>query len=109
MAGDHDFESCCFGLQVELRQIVQNVDGKAGDLDNFSLGQSARPGVVIDVAANGGYGGDGCEGGENLGCANVSCMNDVLRALQSCERFGAKQSVSIGDDADEDGGLGSQF
>jgi hypothetical protein len=33
-------------------------------------------------------------------------MNDVLRARESSERFGAKHAVSIGDDADEDRGLG---
>jgi hypothetical protein len=36
-------------------------------------------------------------------------VNDVLRALQSGERFGAKEAVSIGDDADQDGVLSSQF
>jgi hypothetical protein len=38
-------------------------------------------------------------------------VNDVLRALQRRQRFGAKQSVSVGDDADEDGSLqaGSQL
>ena len=41
--------------------------------------------------------------------AYVSRVNDVLRALQGRERFGAKQAVSIGDDADEDGVLSSQF
>ena len=108
MAGDHDFEACGLGLQVELRQIVQDVNGKAADLDNFSFRQFARPGVVVDVAADHGDGGDGCEGVENFGRADVSGVNDVLRALQSREGFGAKQAVSVGDDADEDGGLSSR-
>lgn len=100
MAGDHDTEACRFRLQVELRQTVQDVDGEAAYFHNFSLGQFARPGVVIDVASDGGYRGDGGELSENFGRADVSGVNDVVRALQSCEGFGAKQSVSVGDDAD---------
>jgi hypothetical protein len=92
---------------VELREIVQHVDGNDAKLDNFGIWQLASPGAFINVAANGGY---RCNRGkrfENLGCANVARMNDVLRPAQNFERFGAKQAVRVGDDADED--CSSQF
>jgi hypothetical protein len=37
VAGDQDFEACRFGLQVELRQIVQDVDGNAADLQDLGF------------------------------------------------------------------------
>jgi hypothetical protein len=64
------------------------------------LPQSARPRILVDVAAYGAHRRDDCEFLENLGRADVSRVNDVMRALQSRNRFGAKQTVSIGDDAD---------
>ena len=108
VAGDHDSESRHLRLQIELRQIVQHEDGNAAEFDDFRLRQSARPHVFVDVAADRAHRRNGCQVLKNLGRADVSRVNNVLRALQSGERFRAKQSVSIGDDADEDGSLNSQ-
>jgi hypothetical protein len=86
---------------------VQNIDGNAGDLDDFRFGELASPHVLVDVSADRGDGGDGGKLVENFGSADIAGMNDVLRALQGSERFGAKQAVRIGNDADDYGS--SQF
>ena len=114
MPGDYDFESRDLRLQIEFRKIVQHEDGNAAEFNDFRLRQSARPGIPVDIAADCTHRRNGCEVLENLGRADISRVNDVLRALQGSARFGAKQSVRIGDDADEDGSsqfsvLSSQF
>ena len=102
MAGDHDFESRHLRLQIEFRQIVQHEDGNDAEFDNFRLRQLARPGIPVYVAADRAHRRNGCEVLENLGRADISRVNDVLRALQRRECLWAKQPMSIGDDADED-------
>src|ERR1700735_3190032 len=52
VAGGHDVESGGFGLEIEAREIVQDIDGNAGELDDFGFGEFARPPVLIDVSAD---------------------------------------------------------
>ena len=66
VAGDHNLESGGFRLQIELREIVQHVDGNAADLDDFGLRQVCAPTRLVDIAADGGHGRDGCELLENF-------------------------------------------
>ena len=79
---------------------MQHIDGNAPDLYDFRRGQSAGPRGLVDVAADGGHGGDSSEVVENFRRADVSGVNDVFRPAQRCERFGAKQAVGVGDNAD---------
>ena len=109
VAGDDYVESGCVRLQIELREIVQHVDGNATYLDDFGHRQLAGPCGLIDIATDGGYRRDGCEFVKNLWRTNVSRVNDMLRTAQRGESFRAKQAVGIGDDADDDGVLRSQF
>jgi hypothetical protein len=111
---DHNSESCSCRFQIELRQIVQHINGNAAELNNLSLGQLARPRFNIDIAANRGDRRKRRELVKNLRRANVACVNDVLRPAQRLQRFRTKQPVRVGDDADEEGGsqfsvLSSQF
>jgi len=102
---DHDSEPGRLRFQIKLRQIVQDIDRNATDLDHVSLRQPARPRSFVDVAAD--YV-DRCnrhEFVEDLGRTNIARVNDVLRSMQRCESFRTKQSVRVRDDADEDGSL----
>jgi len=107
VAGDHYFESDGCRLQIKLLQIVQHIDQNATDLDSFGLRQSTRPRGLVDIAANRGNGRDARKFVKNLGRTNVPCVNDVFRPTQSLQRFQPKQSVGIGNDADQNGS--SQF
>jgi hypothetical protein len=109
VAGDHDVESGGFGLEIEAREIVQDIDGNAGELDDFGFGEFAGPCLLVDVASDRGDGGDGGEFVENFGIADVTGMNDVLRALERSQSFGAQQAVGVGDYTDDNGLLSSQF
>jgi len=107
--GYHNFEASRFGLQIELRQVVQNIDKNAREFDQFSLGQSARPRRIVDVPA------DGCdrcncrEFVEDFGRAYVSSVNDVLGSTERVDRLRTKQAMRIRNDADDDGVLSSRF
>lgn len=101
--GYYNFEASRFGFQIELGQIMQNVDRNARELDRFSRGQPARPRPFVDVPA------DGCdrrncrEFVEDFRSAYVSSVNDVLGSTECVDRFGTKQAVRVGYDADNDG------
>lgn len=59
VARDHYVESRSFGLQIQLRQIVQHEDGNAGRFEDFSFRQLKRPSGLVHIAADSGYGRDG--------------------------------------------------
>ena len=100
--GYHYLEASRFGLQIEPRQVVQNIDKNAREFDQFSFGQSACPRPLVDVPA------DGCdwrncrEFVEDFGSADVSSVNDVLGSTELIDRFGTKQAMRIRNDADDD-------
>jgi hypothetical protein len=100
VAADHNGESGPPGLEVQLCQIVQHVDGNAGQFKRLGLRQMARPRTLVDVAT---YGGDRSNRGklfENLGRADIPGINDVFRPAQSFDCLVAQQTVRVGDDAD---------
>jgi hypothetical protein len=109
VAGDHHFESCGLGFQVQLRQVVQHIDGNAAQFNDLRFGEFARPRSFVDVASDGGYGRKRSELLENLRLSDVSGVNNVIAPTQCRERLGTKQAVSVGDNADPDGGLSSQL
>ena len=100
MAADHDRESRGFGIEIQLRQIVQHVNGKACDFKHFMFRQLSRPCTSIDVAANCRDRSDCREPLDYCGGADVAGMNDVIRPAQSFDGFRSQQPVSVGDYAD---------
>lgn len=83
---------------------MQDINRDAGEFYNFCLRQAARPRILVNIAADGGHRGEGCELIENFRGADVAGVNDVLGSAQGFERFGTKQAVRVGNNADEDGG-----
>ena len=106
---DHGSESGGPRLEIELRNIVQQVNRDPSDLEHLGLRQPARPDCLVDVSADCSHGCDGCKLVENFGIADVARVNDALRPAQCIERFRPQQAVGVGDNADEDGVLSSQF
>jgi hypothetical protein len=82
VARDHNLESCGFRLQFEVRQIVQHVDGNAGDLDDFIFRKFTSPRPFVDIAGDGSEGCKVCQLLEDFWRANVAGVDDVLRASQ---------------------------
>src|SRR5689334_3560399 len=100
---NHRLESRSLRLEIELRKIVQHVNGNPADLDHFRLPQLASPCCLIHVAANGGHGSNRCKLIENSRIAHIAAVNDLLRSAQCFEGFRPQQTMRIRDDADEDG------
>ena len=109
MPGDHNFESCRFRLEIELRKVVQHVDGDPAKFDDFGVGSLAGPRSLVDIAANCRQRGNLGQSFKNFRSAYVPRMDDVLRPAQRCDCLGSKQSVRVGNNADSDGILNSQF
>jgi hypothetical protein len=81
VAGDHNLKSRSLGLQIQMREIVQHVDGNAACFENFGRRQASRPRFFIYVATHRGEGSDGSELFQNLWRADIAGMNDSLRTL----------------------------
>jgi hypothetical protein len=60
-------DACCGGIDVEIVDGVDEIEGFSGQLDVFGRGEIGAGAIGVYVAANGGDGSDGGKGGENLG------------------------------------------
>jgi hypothetical protein len=83
--GDDRRHLCVAGIEVELMNVVQHVDGGAGRAQHRRLGNGAGPITAVVVPA---HGRDGCnlaEGGENVGRPDVARMNDMVDAVQALQ------------------------
>ena len=85
VAADYGREPGGPGIEIQLRQIVQHIDGNPAYFEHFSLGQLLRPHAFVYVAANRSDWSDGAKLIEDLGRANISCMNDVIGSAQSLD------------------------
>jgi hypothetical protein len=52
VSGDDGGESCGFGVEVEGREIVKNIQVEIFDVDDFCRRQRSSPLSGIDVATN---------------------------------------------------------
>ena len=95
MAEDHHRETGRFRIEVERREVVQDIELYSTHLDDLPLGQRRCPGAPVDVAANGDGRRDGSQPFEHLRFADVPSVNDQLRLLQGVNRLRAKKAVRI--------------
>ena len=114
VAGNDHGESRGFGLQIELRQVVQHVDRNSSYFEHVSFWQPARPGAFVDIATHHPQRGDAGKFVKNFRGANIPGMNDGVGAAQGCDGFRTQQAMRVGDDANEEGSsqfsvLSSQF
>lgn len=80
VAGDDDTKSRSLGFQIKLGEVMQDVDGNSGKLDDLSFRKLACPRILIDVAANRGQRSDAPQVFEDLRISDVASMDDVLGA-----------------------------
>ena len=95
------------GVQVQIVDGVDQVEETAGEFDSFGVGELGAGAVGVDVAADGGHGGDGAQGVEDGGIADVTGVEDVIDdtiwASQGGEDLGAEETVGVGEYAEEHG------
>ena len=90
MAADYDRESGGLRLKVQLRQVVQHINGNATGFEHLSFRQLLRPWSFVDIPAHGGDGSNCGKPFEYLGGAGVPGVNDVLRSPQTLDRLRAE-------------------
>ena len=93
-------ESGGFWFQIELRQVVQHVDGCRWQLEHICHRQFLGPRFCINISADSSNGGYLFQDLQNCGIADVPGVNDEVRSGQRSERLGPYQAMRVGDDAD---------
>jgi hypothetical protein len=109
VAADDGSEAGGRGVEVELVDVVKDVEDGVLDFDDLGFRQALCPGVSVDIAADCGDRGDGCERLENVWSADVARMNDAVGAAESFKSFGSQKAVSVGDQTDGGGSAGHSF
>ncbi len=85
-------------------QIVKHVNQNPTQLDHLGFRQIAGPVAFVDVASNRGHRCNCGEFFEDLRGANIAGVNNVVRAPQRFDGLRAKQTVRVGNDANQDRG-----
>jgi len=76
------------GLDVEFREIVNDIDEDAAHPDQLRLAQARRPRLRVVVASDRNQGRHGGEFIQNAGAAHIAAVNDVVAAGQKRARLG---------------------
>jgi hypothetical protein len=100
VAINHGIEARGFRLEVELRQIVQDVNRNAAQFEHFRRGQLASQSAGIDIAANRRDRRNGSKFFKDFRIAHVAGVNDAVRIFEDRNSFGPQQSMRVRDDAD---------
>jgi hypothetical protein len=101
MAADYEIELGCMGMQVQLSEIVENIEGGVTCFHHPGEGQLLCPWVGIDIAADSKNWGDAFQPGQDIRVANVTCVDDQLHAAQGIFCLRTQQTMCIRNDSDE--------
>src|SRR5207302_11205701 len=91
------------GLERELGEVVDDVEGVRPHLDDVVDRQRAGPRTVVVVAADGPDRRDGPQGVEHGGSADVSTVDDEVRPPKPRQRLRPHEPVRVGYDPDRPG------
>ena len=103
VAGEDEGDSGGFGVEVKAGEGVDEIDEVAGEGYGFGGGEEGARASLVDVAANGGYGGQGAESIEDCGVSYITGVEDVIGVGDGGEGFGAEEAVGVGEGGDEHG------
>ncbi len=103
MTADHSIDSGGFGLDGQVVDGVDEEEELTAEVDGFGHREFGAGSMCVDVAADGGDGGDLAEAVEDLGIANVAGVEEMVTAGKGGEDFGTEQTVSVGENADAHG------
>lgn len=84
-------------VQVQLREVVNNVNGNLAKLQHLGLRKLGSPGSVVVVAAHRRNGGKLGELFDYSHVTNVARMNDEVATTKRLNCLGAEQPVGVGD------------
>ena len=91
------------GVEVDGLEVVEEIEVAVFEEDDFGFGEFGAGSFAVDVAADGGDGGDGAQLVEDGRLADVAQVEYVVYAAEGGENFGAEEAVGVGEDADAHG------
>jgi hypothetical protein len=96
------------GIEVEGFEVVEHIEVEAGvgrvlDENDFGFGKFGAGAFAVDVAADGGDGGDFGELVEDGDFSHVTDVQNAVDAAESGSDFRTEETVSVRDDAEEHG------
>ena len=100
MAGDDCRDLGGLRIEIQLIHIMQHVDVVTAELNELCGREVLAWAAFVDVATDRGGRCYKTQRIQDIGRANISCMENMVRALQSLKCFGAEQPMGVGDDSD---------
>ncbi len=92
------------GIEIQRIAVMQHVEGVTVERNHFRSGQVGASPECIDVAAYGRDRGQFPKRIQNQWVADVAGVENMVDAAQGFDRFGAQQTVGIGNHADQRAG-----
>jgi hypothetical protein len=99
VTGHDNVEASSSRIDVDFLHVVKDVNADSLQLQSEVERDLRGPRALVVVSPDRVDRRYGAQLFENLGVADVARMDDVLNARECPDRFGAKQSVRIGDEA----------
>jgi hypothetical protein len=99
VTGHDNVEARSSRVEVDLLHVMKDVNADSSQLQSEVERDLRGPRALVVVSPDCVDRRYGAQLLQNLGAADVARMDDVLNARECMDRFGAKQSVGIGDEA----------
>jgi hypothetical protein len=99
VTGYDNVEASSSRVDVDFLHVMEYVNADSLQLQSEVKRNLRRPRALVVVSPDRVDRRYGAQLVQNLGAADVARMDDVLNARECTDRFGAKQSVRIGDEA----------
>jgi len=90
------------GVEVEVRNLVQNEQAERPDLDLLRQREARGPIAGVDIAAYGECGSKLAQPLEHLRLSDVAGVDDEVRSGERGDRLRPNKPVRVGNDADDD-------
>jgi hypothetical protein len=100
VAGNNHVDTAGYGIEFQLMDIMQNVDGPAAKLDRSRRGIARRPIGGVHVPPDRNDGRDPAQLGNDLRPADIAGVDDMLNTGKALLRLGAQQAVRVRNDSD---------
>jgi hypothetical protein len=95
VTGKHCREPRGYGLETELPEVMNHVEGMGPDLDHIIGGQLGSPWPLVVVTPDSANGGDSPKRVENRESPDVSAMNDEIASAELLDSLRPDETVRV--------------
>ena len=100
MTSDDCRDSGGLRMEIQLIHIMQHVDVVTAEFHELCGREVPARAAFVDISADRSDRRHMTLGIQDIGRANISCMEDMVRTLQSLNCLGAEQPMCVGDHSD---------